>query len=154
LPQYELLLEQRFRWTYPFQPFNTNQKTQMDFSIRRDPGIPILQWLRGGPSVQIEIEAGANTVTLNADEDGLYVRAVGPSIENPSHSGGGLSWLRGAFGVSPLPLIGAVNGFVWTGSGASLVALSLFFVEASAFTFGSGLAIVPFLHAGLVEERG
>jgi chromate transporter len=34
------------------------------------------------------------------------------------------------------------------------VALSLFFVEASAFTFGSGLAIVPFLHAGLVEERG
>jgi hypothetical protein len=71
--------------TYPFQPFNTNQKTQMDFSIRRDPGIPILQWLRGGPSVQIEIEAGANAVTLNADEDGLYLRAVGPSIENPSH---------------------------------------------------------------------
>ena len=26
-------------------------------------------------------------------------------------------------------------------------------MEASAFTFGSGLAIVPFLHAGLVEEH-
>jgi chromate transporter len=70
------------------------------------------------------------------------------------HYGGGLPRLRGAFGVSPLPLIGAVNGFAWIGSGASLVAMSLFFVEASAFTFGSGLAIVPFLHAGLVEEHG
>ena len=29
----------------------------------------------------------------------------------------------------------------------------MFFIEASAFTFGSGLAIVPFLHAGLVEEH-
>ena len=27
-------------------------------------------------------------------------------------------------------------------------------LQASAFTFGSGLAIVPFLHAGLVEEHG
>lgn len=32
--------------------------------------------------------------------------------------------------------------------------MSLFFLQASAFTFGSGLAIVPFLHAGLVEEHG
>lgn len=71
--------------TYPYQPFNSNQRTQMDFSVRRDPGVPILQWLRGGPSVQIEIEAGANSVTLNADEDGLYLRAVGPSIEDASH---------------------------------------------------------------------
>jgi chromate transporter len=67
--------------------------------------------------------------------------------------GGGLPRIRGAAGVSPLPLIGAVKGFAWIGSGASLVALSLFFVQASAFTFGSGLAIVPFLHAGLVEEH-
>jgi hypothetical protein len=57
----------------------------MDISLRRDPGVPILQWLRGGPSVQIEIEAGANAVTLNADEDGVYLRAVGPSIADPSH---------------------------------------------------------------------
>jgi hypothetical protein len=35
--------------------------------------------------VQIEIEAGANAVTLNADEDGLFLRAAGPSIEDPSH---------------------------------------------------------------------
>ena len=28
-----------------------------------------------------------------------------------------------------------------------------FFIKASAFTFGSGLAIVPFLHQGLVQEH-
>jgi chromate transporter len=30
----------------------------------------------------------------------------------------------------------------------------LYFAEASLFVFGSGLAIVPFLHAGVVEGRG
>ena len=60
--------------------FDTNQRTGMDFSVRRDPGIPFMQWLRGGPSVQIEIEAGPKALTLNADEDGLFLRAVGPSI--------------------------------------------------------------------------
>lgn len=74
--------------TYPYQPFNTNQRTAMDFSVRRDPGIPLLQWIRGGPSIQIEIEAGAKAVTLNAEEDGLYLRATGPSIEDPSHRAG------------------------------------------------------------------
>jgi len=29
-----------------------------------------------------------------------------------------------------------------------------FFFKAGAFTFGSGLAIVPFLHQGLVEDNG
>jgi hypothetical protein len=60
--------------------FDTNQRTAMDFSVRRDPGIPILQWVRGGPSVQIEIDAGPKALTLDADEDGLFLRAVGPSI--------------------------------------------------------------------------
>jgi chromate transporter len=68
--------------------------------------------------------------------------------------GGGLPRLRGAASVSPLPLLAAIKGFTWIGSGASLAAMSLFFLQASAFTFGSGLAIVPFLHAGLVEEHG
>ena len=31
--------------------------------------------------------------------------------------------------------------------------LALFFVKAGAFTFGSGLAIVPFLHDGLVTQH-
>ena len=41
-----------------------------------------------------------------------------------------------------------------TGAGVPLGALAVFFVKAGAFTFGSGLAIVPFLHEGLVEDFG
>jgi chromate transporter len=67
--------------------------------------------------------------------------------------GGGIPRLRGAASFLPAPLIAAVNGFAWVGSSTSLAAMSLFFLEASAFTFGSGLAIVPFLHAGLVDEH-
>jgi integrase len=57
----------------------------MEFSIRRDPGIPLLQWARGGPSVQIAIDTGPKTLTLNANEDGLFVRAIGPSLVDPTH---------------------------------------------------------------------
>jgi chromate transport protein ChrA/protein-tyrosine-phosphatase len=32
--------------------------------------------------------------------------------------------------------------------------IGLYFAEAGAFVFGSGLAIVPFLHAGVVQELG
>jgi len=38
-------------------------------------------------------------------------------------------------------------------SGATLLALFLFFLKAGAFIFGSGLAIVPFLHQGVVLEN-
>jgi chromate transporter len=67
--------------------------------------------------------------------------------------GGGLPRLRGAASIVPAPLLAVVNGFAWAGSGPSLAAVSVFFLQASAFTFGSGLAIVPFLHAGLVNEH-
>jgi chromate transporter len=68
--------------------------------------------------------------------------------------GGGLPRFRGAASLCPFPLLATIKGFAWIGSGASLGTMSLFFLQASAFTFGSGLAIVPFLHAGLVEEHG
>jgi chromate transporter len=35
----------------------------------------------------------------------------------------------------------------------TVLALALFFLKAGAFIFGSGLAIVPFLRAGVVEQR-
>lgn len=35
----------------------------------------------------------------------------------------------------------------------TLVVIALFFLEAGAFIFGSGLAIVPFLREGVVEQR-
>jgi chromate transporter len=39
-------------------------------------------------------------------------------------------------------------------TGSTLIALGLFFLKAGALIFGSGLAIVPFLHEGVVEGRG
>jgi chromate transporter len=53
---------------------------------------------------------------------------------------------------APGGLLAVLKGFAWTGS-AALGAMSLFFAKASAFTFGSGLAIVPFLHQGLVHDH-
>jgi chromate transporter len=68
--------------------------------------------------------------------------------------GGGLPRLGGGLAsVSPAGLLAAVQGFAWTGSSAGLGTLAVFFIKAGAFTFGSGLAIVPFLHSGLVEEH-
>jgi chromate transporter len=67
--------------------------------------------------------------------------------------GGGLPRPRGAASVSPFSLLAVVKGFTWTGSGGSLGPLGLFFFKAGAFTFGSGLAIVPFLHQGLVNDH-
>ncbi len=62
--------------------------------------------------------------------------------------------LRGAASFAPAKLLASVKGFALTGSGASLGSMALFYVKAGAFTFGSGLAIVPFLHQGLVDDHG
>jgi chromate transporter len=50
--------------------------------------------------------------------------------------------------IAPLLLTG-VRG---TASTATLGKLALYFAEAGAFVFGSGLAIVPFLYGGIVEQ--
>ncbi|PJJ83061.1 chromate transporter [Mucilaginibacter auburnensis] len=50
----------------------------------------------------------------------------------------------------PVLLAGSI-GF-WNYSKDSLVEIGLFFLKAGTFVFGSGLAIVPFLHAGVVTE--
>jgi chromate transporter len=47
-------------------------------------------------------------------------------------------WLTGLNGPADLPVL-------WK--------LAVFFAEAGAFVFGSGLAIVPFLHGGVVEQN-
>jgi chromate transporter len=67
--------------------------------------------------------------------------------------GGGLPRRTSVTSISPLPLVAAVRGFALTGDGASLGTMGLFFAKAGAFTFGSGLAIVPFLHEGLVDNH-
>jgi chromate transporter len=56
-----------------------------------------------------------------------------------------------AFSVAPLPLW-SITGLAGAASGATLVTLAWYFAEAGAFVFGSGLAIVPFLHGGVVTR--
>jgi chromate transporter len=93
----------------------------------------------------------AVTAIAGAEIVWLFVLA---GVFGAIYFGGGLPrWSDNAASVSPLAMVAAVKGLAWTGSGASLASLSWFFFTAGAFTFGSGLAIVPFLHAGLVEEH-
>ena len=53
----------------------------------------------------------------------------------------------------------SANGFVllqigfWDYQTSTLEKIAIFFAKAGAFIFGSGLAIVPFLHAGVVTEN-
>lgn len=105
---------------------------------------PVL-WAIAGVLCAVTAIAGAEIVWLF-----LLAGAFGAV-----HYGGGLPRRSpGAAGVSPTAVVATVKGLTLTGSGASLGSLGWFFFKAGAFTFGSGLAIVPFLHAGLVEDHG
>jgi chromate transporter len=42
----------------------------------------------------------------------------------------------------------------WNYNGKALQQIAWFFIKAGTFVFGSGLAIVPFLHGGVVKEFG
>jgi chromate transporter len=52
--------------------------------------------------------------------------------------------------LTSLASVGAPVGA--TAGGVTLVKIALYFAEAGAFVFGSGLAIVPFLHGGVVNQ--
>lgn len=61
-------------------------------------------------------------------------------------------WSSGAaMGVLPLPLW-SISGLAGPASAATLATIAWYFAEAGAFVFGSGLAIVPFLHGGVVTR--
>ena len=66
--------------------------------------------------------------------------------------GGGLPHRNQVNSFAPLAAATA-KGFTLAVPGAPFGALALFFLAAGAFTFGSGLAIVPYLHSGLVENH-
>jgi len=53
----------------------------------------------------------------------------------------------------PIRAAGAAGTLGGLAGAGTLVALGLFFLKTGAFTFGSGLAIVPFLHAGVVTQH-
>ncbi len=46
----------------------------------------------------------------------------------------------------------AATGLAGVASGSTLLSVALYFAGAGAFVFGSGLAIVPFLHGGVVDK--
>jgi chromate transporter len=56
-----------------------------------------------------------------------------------------------ALSLSPFP-VWAATGIHGPASVATLGKIVWFFTQAGAFVFGSGLAIVPFLHGGVVDE--
>ena len=56
-----------------------------------------------------------------------------------------------ALGLIPASLLSGLHG---PASAATLWKIAWYFTEAGAFVFGSGLAIVPFLHGGVVERFG
>jgi len=58
---------------------------------------------------------------------------------------------RVAIAIGLLPS-GLVTGLAAAAPASVLWRIAWYFAEAGAFVFGSGLAIVPFLHAGVVQE--
>jgi chromate transporter len=56
-----------------------------------------------------------------------------------------------ALGFLPLPLW-SLTGLAGVASASTLATIAWYFAEAGAFVFGSGLAIVPFLHGGVVNR--
>jgi len=58
-------------------------------------------------------------------------------------------WLKKPATLPAFLLTG--TGF-WSFSKDTLIRIGLFFLKAGTFVFGSGLAIVPFLHAGVVND--
>jgi chromate transporter len=61
------------------------------------------------------------------------------------------AWLNRKHSSLPILLTGI--GF-WQFELPTLYKMAWFFTKAGAFVFGSGLAIVPFLHGGVVKEYG
>jgi chromate transporter len=47
-----------------------------------------------------------------------------------------------------------IPNIIWSTDSKTLWNIAWFFTKAGAFVFGSGLAIVPFLHGGVVQEFG
>ena len=63
------------------------------------------------------------------------------------------SWMRSRQLTPVLGIPFPTAALVSDASGATLLALGLFFLKAGAFIFGSGLAIVPFLRQGVVLDN-
>lgn len=61
-------------------------------------------------------------------------------------------WIKKPNNASSFVILSGVA--FWSYDSGKLEQIALFFTKAGAFVFGSGLAIVPFLHSGVVKEYG
>ena len=107
-----------------------------------------LQWL-------IAAACFAVTVLLEAEVAVLFILSgtVGLLYYGRLFKGGGGQ--RPLLALSPAaPILLATAAAPEAASGSVILKLLLFFLKAGAFTFGSGLVIVPFLQQGLVTEYG
>ena len=68
-------------------------------------------------------------------------------VKAPPRRGPGVALM----GAIPLPLL-TLSGLAGPASAATLWTIAWYFAEAGSFVFGSGLAIVPFLHGGVVTR--
>jgi chromate transporter len=89
------------------------------------------------------------TVVARAEIAVLFVIAgiIGVLLYHPPKN-----WKISGTKASGLPVMPTLLGITVTMP--ILLGLGVFFVKAGAFTFGSGLAIVPFLHQGVVLNHG
>lgn len=108
-------------------------------TLRRD----VLLWSIFGLSAAVTAWTESEVVWLFLGS-GFFVWVVRARPAFPGNAGAVLApqwgWLvTGLHGPAPAP---------------SLLRIGVYFAEAGAFVFGSGLAIVPFLHGGVVNQFG
>lgn len=96
--------------------------------------------------------AGAAVVTAWTESEIVWV-FVGAGLLAVLVRRGPLSRRSSAIGLALLPP-GLVAGLAGPATSETLWRIGWYFAEAGAFVFGSGLAIVPFLHGGVVRELG
>src|SRR5262245_7703419 len=103
----------------------------------------VLLWLLWAVSAFVTIWTVSEVLWLFV-LSGMIAAAVSAS-QRPRDVAQLSGWIAG------LPI--ATTGAVGTANSATLGALGVFFLKASAVVFGSGLAIVPFLYGGVVVEH-
>jgi chromate transporter len=128
----------------------------------------------GAAVIAIIARSAVKLVKMTLAKDWLLWSLFGTSAVVTAWTESEIVWLFVAAGVTTLlvrgkPEVPPVAGFLPPGIISLAVAgvgtaapiawpllgkITLYFAEAGAFVFGSGLAIVPFLHGGVVNEFG
>jgi chromate transporter len=99
------------------------------------------------------IFGAAAAVTVLTESEVVWVFLVGGLVTLLVRAPPRLRRPKGVAGVAP-GLAWLLSGLHGPAEARTLWTLLWYFAEAGAFVFGSGLAIIPFLHGGVVERFG